>query len=90
MRTQEEIQAEINALKEIKPRVRKYTAFGDNNHTKIDAQIRVLEKVMSQDAIWEHWDGEDDSETLLEAEAAYAWMHGESESLVESWRPLAS
>lgn len=42
MRTQKEIQAEIKKLEEMEPRVRRFTAFGDDNHAAIDAQLEVL------------------------------------------------
>lgn len=89
--TREQIDAEITALKEIKPRVRHHSAFGDDNHELIDVQVRVLERNMSEDAIWEHWDGPNDDEMLCIAQEARGWLDGEHEdgSLVEGWQPLA-
>ena len=39
MRKEQEIKDEIEGLVKIKPRIRKMTAFGDDNHAAIDAQI---------------------------------------------------
>lgn len=42
-RSDEDIQAEIDGLREIKPLVRQYSMFGDDNWAAIEAQIAVLE-----------------------------------------------
>jgi hypothetical protein len=49
MRTDKEIKAEIEKLKAIKPKVRRYTVFGDNHWAAIDAQIEVLANRIDQD-----------------------------------------
>ena len=41
-KTEEQISAEIAALVALKPKVRQRTAFGDDNHAAIDAQLAVL------------------------------------------------
>ncbi|MGE0333193.1 MAG: hypothetical protein AB7P37_21140 [Ramlibacter sp.] len=49
--TDQQVADEIAKLREIKPRVRRYTAFGDDNHALIDAQIDVLECRFSNDDV---------------------------------------
>ena len=44
MRVKKQIDKEIAALKKMKPNVRRSSAFGDNHHAAIDAQIDVLER----------------------------------------------
>lgn len=87
--TAKQIQAEIEALTEIKPKVRRLTFFGDDNHKAIDAQIKVLEKDLDEDAIYDRWD---DGRLLDYAQSARAWLDGESEedSLVEGWKSLVA
>lgn len=51
MKTKEEIKTMVEKLKELKPKVRQTSVFGDNHHDAIDAQIRVLEEHMSDDGI---------------------------------------
>jgi hypothetical protein len=79
--TQEEISAEIARLKEMKPKVRRKTAFGDDNWEKIDAQIKVLEEGMDEDAIYDEWSDPDDPEKNIEiihdACEAREWLEGE-------------
>ena len=41
-KTRDEIRNEIATLREMKPRVRQFTHFGDNNHLAIETQIDVL------------------------------------------------
>ena len=87
------VNAEIAKLKKMKPKIRRYTAFGDDNWEKVDAEIRVLEKRMDQDDVDEHWDGENDRDRELHSSAcdAVEWLEGGSvaspssewESLVE-------
>jgi hypothetical protein len=86
------VQKEIAELKRLAPIIRQRTAFGDSNRAKIDAEIRVLEKNMTQDQIEEHWDGDSESERALfwSAFEAREWLDGDSEeeTLSESWLPL--
>lgn len=102
MRTTQEINAEIAALKAIKPSVRERSFFGDDNHAAIDAQIAVLTERMSMDEVYSRF-GEDDSmdcdidqptEHELDcALNAHNWMSGalasDEQSPSESWGDLA-
>lgn len=78
-KTEEEIDAEVAALVTLKPTVRKHTAFGDDNHAAIDAQIAVLRERMGSDEVYDAY--EDDSDeagrhALDAALGAYDWMTG--------------
>ena len=94
--TKEQIKNEIEKLTEIKPRVRHFSMFGDDNHKCIEAQIKVLTDNLSYEQIENKWGGEvcDENAPALSlydnATGARAWLDGESdeESLVEGWRSL--
>ena len=88
MKTQKEIEKQITALKEIRPKVRPYSVFGDSNLDKLDAQIKVLEEDMDSDEVYDEWPGEEkDMETRMAADDAIAWRDGESEieDLAADW-----
>lgn len=44
MRSKKEIDKQIATLKEIRPKVRPYSMFGDSNLDKLDAMVRVLDE----------------------------------------------
>lgn len=101
-KTPKQIKKELDALSKMKTLIPQYTAFGDNNREKIEAEIRVLADDMSEDEIYGEWpvDGKDDEESneLLReygaqnSAALYArrWMDGEEEeSMSQGWAPLA-
>ena len=88
MKTQEEIKKEIKALKAIRPKVRPYSAFGDDNLAALDAQVNVLENSMEDDDIYDMYDHADVLEYVLEvAIEAGCWLNGNSESgsLATDW-----
>jgi hypothetical protein len=80
-KSHEQINNEINALRTIKPTVRKTNAFHEDNHEAIDAQIAVLEERMSHDDVYDTWGDEDTdefSQHLLDAALrACDWMSGD-------------
>ena len=84
------IKAQITALREIKPKVLRRSAFGDDHHAAIDAQIRVLEKGMTENQAENYFDGDPDN--IQDAvRDALAWVEGRYEAaadLVESWKEL--
>ena len=92
--TKQEIEQEIADLKEIKPRVRRTSMFGDNHHDAIDAQVTVLSERLTDDEIDERAEEDDWADNVRdEAVSAAAWMRGEYEdypSLVDAWKELAS
>jgi len=75
VRTQDEINAEIAKLREMKPSVRHHTAFGDDNWAAIDAQIKVLTEHLDEDAIWDEWPRDESDLSMRDAARdAVAWM----------------
>ena len=80
MKTNEQIDAEIEALRKMKPNVRRRSGFGDDHHHAIEAQMSVLREKMSIDEIYEAYGDEDADEfeqnVLDEAIAAHDWMMG--------------
>ena len=79
-KTEQEVKVEIAALREMKPFVRHFSAFGDDNHAKIDAQNKALEEKMDEDDVYNEWPDSGDYELLNNAQDAINWRDGESES----------
>ena len=81
MKITSEIEAEIAALTAMKPTVRKFSAFGDNHHKAIDAQVETLTARLDANAVHDSF-GEDamaDEFSQNELDAALAasdWMLG--------------
>lgn len=95
MKTDEQIGAEVASLTEMKPRVRHYSAFSDDNHEAIEAQISVLRDRMSVDEIYDAFGDEDAGEfaqnVLDDALAAHNWMNYDHySSPSEDWAPLTN
>lgn len=95
MKTKEQIAAEIAKLTEMKPSVRRGSAFGDDHHAAIDAQIDVLTDWMDEDAIYDAWGDEDADEfaqnVLDAALEAYNWMYStNTEAPSEAWAELCA
>ena len=91
MRDQHEIDDEVKKLKEMKPRVRHFTFFNDDNHAAIDAQIEVLEDDLDQDDIDGKYDDGDWSDNeRSNAEQALNWREEEPEegSPSSQWEEL--
>jgi hypothetical protein len=92
MRTQAEILAEADTLETMKPTVRSSSAFGDDHHAAIDAQVQVLRDRMTQDDIYDTWGDEDADDfaqnVLDEALATHEWMHGHGPAPHEGWADL--
>lgn len=87
-KTKEETEQQIIKLKELRPKVRPYSAFGDDNLAKLDAQVKVLEEDMDSDEIWDEWPQEEsDMGIRMAAEEAANWLVGKSEAddLAEDW-----
>lgn len=92
MKTQKEIQKEIEALKAIRPNVRLTSIFGDDNLAALDAQIKVLEEDLDYHEIYDKYDRINSSEyTLSSALHARDWIEDDEayqEGLAGSW-PLS-
>lgn len=80
------IQAEIKSLREMKPRVHRHTAFGDDNHAAIEVQIRVLEKGLDAGDIYDQWDM--DGHLCVNALYAQEWLDYGGETPSEGWSTL--
>lgn len=88
MKTQEEIKKEIKALKAVRPKVRPFSIFGDDNLADLDVVLDVLEHDLDSDDISDRYDHAGASEELLmTAFHARDWMDGEGEedSLAEGY-----
>ena len=92
MRTNEEIQKQINWLQRVKPFIRP-SGFGDDNQEAIDVQIKVLEeKPESFDALddlkdEEVWEGMHLTDA---ADSVFEWLTENSdESPFDEWQHLA-
>ncbi len=80
MKTQKEIDAQIQRLKDVRPKVRPFSFFGTDNLECLDAMVRVLEQDMDSDDIWDRWDrDEEDFDVRSNADGALKWREGESE-----------
>ncbi len=98
--TTDEIQVQILKLEEIKPTILRWSISGDDHHSAIDAQIRVLHENMSEskiyDWIWRYYTPEEDSgQNILDAALeARMWLDGEElndpdcKDLADSWKEL--
>lgn len=101
--TKKQINQQIAALKKMKPRVLRYSGFGDDHHAAIDAQIHVLKERLSTDDVYTkaddcammeccgddniNWQYENVESAGLEAAK---WLVGESDDhlLTDGWKPL--
>ena len=89
MRPTKEIIDEIHNLEKMKPNVLPRSAFGDNHHDAIDAQVRALREGMDEGCAYDTFDvtGDEDidadegrAENVLSAALdAIRWAEGESE-----------
>ena len=84
--TDAQIKKEIETLKAMKPKVRRYSMFNDDHHAAIDAQIEVLENDLDLEAIDEQFEGE----VHTNAQDARSWLDGEHEepTLSGEWQGL--
>lgn len=73
LKTAEQIEAEISELKEMKPRVVEESAFGDNNHDAIEAQIQTLENRWTEDDVEDETENDEDNVRDAARDAAQ-WM----------------
>jgi len=93
MKTPTQIKQEADALEKMKPDVRSTSAFGDDHHAAIDAQIEVLRNNMSEDEIYDAF-GDEDADNfaqnvLDEAVHAREWIFGDRQKAPsEEWVEL--
>lgn len=95
--TPAEITSEITALKDLATKVRRWSAFGDDNKEAILTQIDVLEESMDEDRVYTRF-GEDSfldpgefSQHILDnALQAVTWLEKGGKAMSDQWRPLCS
>ena len=89
-RTPEEIAAEVAALQALKPTVRRYTLFHDDNHAAIEAQITLLQEPDPEDA-FEDYAIEDGEHIYFAANEALDWLRGDNDEAPSiSWADLVT
>jgi hypothetical protein len=88
-RTPAEIAQEVKTIREMKPKIRQHTAFGDDNHASIDAQVNVLDNGLTEDQVYSEY-GEDDGESIVMAALdALFWLEGSKDNKPsEDWASL--
>lgn len=93
-KTLEQITVEVEKLQKLKPTVRRFSAFGDDNHAAIDAAITVLSELLDGDEVRERFgaggmDAGPMEQVLDTAVRAHAWMTGRTDEAVsdEGWPP---
>ena len=74
MKTASEIRDEVKALTEIKPKVRRYTVFGDDNWAAIDRQIEALVDEWTDNDVRDLQDDLTEHE-FQSAREAIAWVY---------------
>ncbi len=89
--TEKQVKAEIEKLREMKPFVVQYTAFGDNNHHRIDAQIRALEEMEDDEDVDDAYPEESQMDIASCARDAVNWKTGDDDSAPsDNWKSLDS
>lgn len=75
-KTDTEVLAEIEKLQRIKPHIRQYSFFGDDNKAAIQAEIDVLTERMNLEDVHHRFDP-CDQYVLESAMSAHDWMTGQ-------------
>jgi hypothetical protein len=91
--TREQIIAEADKLKAMKPNVLRSSHFGDDHHAAIDVQIDVLKGRIRQENIDDEQESGDMPDNVADAaRGALAWMNGEetdsNETPSQEWESL--
>ena len=76
MKPHDVIEREVDALRLLKPKVRRYSAFGDDHHVAIDAAIEVLCKRMNEILVYALYGKNVAQHTFDTAMQACQWMRG--------------
>ncbi len=80
-RTQDEINAQIEGLKQDRINIPEFSMFGDKNWEKIDAQLNVLEGKAVPDEYYEDEHNEEyedgDNDVYFAASDAADWLKGD-------------
>lgn len=88
--SKEEVKAEADKLKFMKPYIRQYSYFGDNNHQKVDIEIDVLGYWLSHNGQCMDTERIMDDKTRETADDTNEWLqHGSQDgTLSQQWEPL--
>ncbi len=91
MKTQTKIENEIKKLRILVDKVPESTAFGESNHTAIEAQILALEKQWSESDAWDDFGDDDENRDRTYAIEAIWWMREENnqDAPSDGWAELA-
>ncbi len=81
MRSQSEIDIQINRLERLRRRLPETTIFGDNNHLLIDTQIEILKGEINEDDVYDNEEEHGDNISTLTD--TLQWLEGEDIQLVE-------
>ena len=92
--TDKQINAEIKKLTDVKPRVPHYTMFGDDNWEKLEAQVKVMEERMEEDAVLAYFEDKEHPDNTADMVSnvleAVRWLEGETKTAPsEGWVELA-
>lgn len=85
-RTPNEVSAELTRLAKVRGIIPAHSAFGDDNHAALDAQMGVLRERMTLEEVTARWDC-DNAETYVLSGALNAaeWLRGEGNAPSEEW-----
>lgn len=87
--TGKDIKAEIAKLKDLKPKVRHFTAFDEDNRAAIGVQIDCLEESWDEDDLRQRHQDEDINDFEADnARDVLNWLEGEAEAPSKDWADL--
>lgn len=85
MKDRKEIETEIATLREMKPRIRRASFFGDDHHAAVDAQIDVLQNNRNEDWVWDQASADNVRDAACEA---VRWRDGDGDKPSDGWKEL--
>jgi len=89
VRSEKAIRAEIEKLEAMKPKVRRYSAFGDDNWRAINAQLDALRSRLTHSDVDRKYPDDDQMDDHSNAMEASNWMVGSTETPPsEDWLSL--
>ena len=90
VRTPAEIATEIATLQAMKPNVRHYTLFHDDNHAAIEAQIELLQEP-DPEAAFEDYAIEDGEHAYFAVQEVIDWLRGDNDEAPSvTWADLVT
>lgn len=87
MKTREEIQKVIKEMEALRPEVRPFSMFGDDNLASFDVCLEVLKEDLDDDDIQDQWDIDQNYDLWSIANNTREWMDGEDDNFdpVKNW-----